>query len=76
MSVVLWNADSGNKVADFPAEGAALAAVHQAIERHGEQVADALVLIRIVGEGENERSETIAEGRELAERARRSVARL
>ena len=62
----LWNTSSGNLLGTFPTEAEALAAVREAIQRHGEGYVDTLALGR-----ENSRgaSRIVAAGAPLVERA-------
>jgi hypothetical protein len=62
----LWQMRSGNLMATFETEPAALAAIREAMRRHGAGYAATLALGREDGRG---RSKPIAMGAELAERA-------
>lgn len=62
----LWEAESANLVGSYPTEEAALLVVRAAIERHGRETLDSLVLLR-----EEVRGQIIpvAEGAALADLA-------
>lgn len=62
----LWEMESANLVGSYPTEDAALAVVRTAIEKHGRESMDAIVLRR---EGARGRLTKIAEGIALVDRA-------
>lgn len=62
----LWEMESANLVGSYPTEDAALDMVRKAIEKHGRESMDAIVLLR---EGARGRLTKIAEGAALADRA-------
>jgi len=68
----LWNTTTSNAVGDFESEAEALAVVRKAIDRHGRDYANMLLL---GCEDEDGESHAIAQGRELAERALRAASR-
>ena len=65
----LWNAESGNVLGSFATEELALEAVREAIQRNGERYGVILALGR---ENSRGRSEIVASGLQLVERATRS----
>ena len=66
MTYELWNTKSANLVASFDDEAAALAFVRDALHDHG---ADYVARLALAREGDDGRSETMAVGRALVERA-------
>ena len=66
MTFQLWEIDSANLVGSYETEEAALAVVRTAIEKHGREAVDTIMLLR---EGARGRLTTIAEGAALVERA-------
>jgi hypothetical protein len=62
----LWDAASGNLTEEFGTEAEALAAVRDAVERHGRAYAEAYGLIH---EGPDGRSRLIAKGTALVDLA-------
>jgi hypothetical protein len=61
----LWEAESANLVGSYPTEETALLVVRSAIEKHGHEAFDTIVLLR-----EDERGlTTVAEGSALADLA-------
>jgi len=62
----LWEAESANLVGSYESEDAALMIVRKAIEQHGRDAVDSLVLLR---EGTRGHLATIAEGTVLADLA-------
>jgi hypothetical protein len=67
MTYELWNTRSRNLVASFEDEGAALTFVRDELLEHGAEYVTRLALAR---EGEDGRSELVASGPGLIERAR------
>jgi hypothetical protein len=66
MMFQLWEAESANLVGSYESEDAALAIVRKAIEQHGRDAVDSLVLLQEETRGH---LATIAEGAALADRA-------
>jgi hypothetical protein len=66
MTFQLWETESANLVGSYPTEEAALAVVRSAIEKHGLEALDTIVLLR---EGARGRLTTVAEGPALVELA-------
>lgn len=66
MTYELWETTSGNLVGTYDTEGAALAVVRRAIDRHGRDYVDSLALGLEDSRG---RSTPVASGPQLAERA-------
>jgi hypothetical protein len=66
MTFELWNTRTRNLVASFADETAALSFVRDALRDHGVDYVARLALAR---EGEDGRSETVASGQALVERA-------
>jgi hypothetical protein len=62
----LWEAESANLVSSYPTEDAALAVVRTAVEKHGREALDTIVLLR---EGARGRLTKVAEGAALADLA-------
>jgi hypothetical protein len=62
----LWEAESANLVGSYPTEEAALIVVRNAIEKHGREALDSIVLLR---EGARGRLTKVAEGAALADLA-------
>ena len=69
MTYELWEAESGNMIAGFPTNSAALALVREQIEAAGPESVGTWFLGCEEDDGE---STTIAKGAQLAELARRS----
>jgi hypothetical protein len=65
----LWDAASGNLTEEFPTDTAALAAVRDAVARHGRAYAEAY---GVIYEGPDGRSRLLAQGAELVELALRA----
>lgn len=65
----LWDAASGNLTEEFPTRAAALAAVREAVERHGRGYAEAYGVICVGPDG---RSRLLAQGAELVDLALRA----
>lgn len=65
----LWDAASGNLTEEFTTEAAALAAVREAVERHGQAYAEAYGVIYAGPDG---RSRLLAQGAELVDLALRA----
>ena len=66
MMFQLWEAESANLVGSYATEEDALIVVRNAIEKHGREALDTIVLVR---EGARGRLTTIAEGAALADLA-------
>jgi hypothetical protein len=66
----LWNARTGNAVGSFPSKAAALEYVRRAIDAHGRDYAERLLLGR---ESRRGHSEQLAAGAELVDLALTSV---
>jgi hypothetical protein len=66
MTFQLWESESANLVGSYETEDAALVVVRKAIEKHGRDAVETIVLLR---EGARGRLATIAEGAALADRA-------
>lgn len=64
----LWDGASGNLTEEFPTEAAALAAVREAVVRHGRGYAEAYGVIHVGPDG---RSRLLAQGAVLVEMALR-----
>jgi hypothetical protein len=70
MAYELWDHESGNAVAEFPDEAAALAHVRRALRRHGP---DAVRHLTLAYEDEKGETMAIAWGDTLIDRARNGV---
>jgi len=66
MMFQLWEIESANLVGSYETEDAALVVVCKAIEKHGREAVESIMLLR---EGSRGRLTTIAEGAALADRA-------
>ncbi len=66
MTFQLWEAESANLVGSYESEDAALAIVRKAIEQHGREAIESLVLVHEETRGE---LSAVAEGAALADLA-------